>query len=212
MTKIYVTRHGQSMTNIDLDMKRREQGHKVTLNTINNILTEQGIEEAMDYARKLKSDDVTIDHIICSPLGRTKQTGFTIASVLATLVPITYNKHFREIEWDVGGKFDRLENHIPGFDSKNLAVHETPIIDTRRGVQTLESQQNVYDRVVAELRRVALKAQKKNETTLIVTHFFPVRSILSLMEAGDSSRMLNHSPKNLCMLSWDVEEIIEKTA
>lgn len=209
MPTIFVTRHGQSMTNIDADLLRREQGHAVKLNTVNNILTERGIEEAMTYARALKAQDVHVDHIVCSPFGRTKQTAFTIASVLANLTPITYNKAFQEIAWDVGGAFDRLENYIPDFDSKKLAYDEKPLIDHRRGAITLESQLDVYNRVVPALVRLAKSAKRrKDENTVLVSHFFVVRAIMAFMEHGDPRKMLDYSPKNLCMLSYDVDDIL----
>lgn len=200
---IYVTRHGQSMTNIDADIGAK---HKVNLK--NNILTEIGIQQAMDYAKNIKAKDIEIEEIHCSPLARTKQTAFTIASVLGTLVPIHYKPVFREIEWDIGGKFDRLENYIPDFDSKNLKVNERPLIDHKRGVITLESQEDVYNRVIPAFVRLAQKTKKKNK--LIVTHFFVSRAIMAFMAEGTSEAMLGYSPTNLCDLSYDNEAIIEQ--
>lgn len=208
MPKIYVTRHGQSMTNIDADIALRDQGRAVSLNTVNNVLTRTGIQEAIDYAERLQADGVEIGEIICSPYGRTKQTAFTIASVLATLPPITYRKDFQEIAWDVGGKFDRLENYIEGFDSKNLAIGERPMIDHRRGAFALESQQDVYDRVIPAFFNAAKRAKKHN--VLVVSHFFVTRAIMSFMDCGTSDKMLDFSPKNLCRLSWDYDEVMER--
>jgi broad specificity phosphatase PhoE len=210
MAKIYVTRHGQSMTNIDIDIARRDAGHKVVLNTRNNILTETGIEQAIAFGRRLKEENVVIDHIIASPYGRTKQTAFTIASVLATCVDITYEKSFQEIEWDVGGAFDRLENYLPDFDSKTLPYNERPMIDHRRGAITLESQEDVFNRVVPKLITVAKRAAKKDENILIVTHFFVVRAIEAFMATGHASQMVDFSPKNLCMNSYDADDILER--
>jgi broad specificity phosphatase PhoE len=47
---IYVTRHGQSMTNIDADLNS-----EFPINIRNNILTETGIQQAMDFAHQLKA-------------------------------------------------------------------------------------------------------------------------------------------------------------
>jgi broad specificity phosphatase PhoE len=68
----------------------------------------------------------------------------------------------------------------------------------------------VFTRVTSELKKVVSKAQQKNETTLIVTHFFVARAIMALMETGDWRDMAKYSPRNLCMVSWDSEEILEK--
>lgn len=222
---IYVTRHGQSLTNIDADLElgpaRKARGKKPFPITIrNNILTPTGIQQAMCFAKVLQDRDIELDEIICSPLARTKQTAYTIASMLGTLVPIHYNNRFREIEWDVGGKFDRLENMIPGFDSKTLPVNERPIVrnrdlpvtehltDNTRGVISLESQEDVYNRVIPEFVRVAKKAKKQN--ILIVTHFFPVRSIESFMIDGTTGNMLASSPKNLCLNVYEAEDVLAR--
>lgn len=203
--KIILTRHGQSMTNIAADLTAIHP-----INTRNNILTETGIQQAMDFAHKLKEGEVVVSEIVCSPYARTKQTAFTIASVLATCVPIHYNKKFQEIEWDVGGKFDRLENYIPDFDSKSMEVDYKPLIDHKRGAITLESQEDVYNRVIPEFVRVAKRAKRTKKNILVVGHFFVARAVMAYMTEGNVQGMMNHSPKNLCMLDYDVEDVISR--
>ena len=202
------------MTNIDADLNS-----EFPINIRNNILTETGIQQAMDFAHKLKGGGIELQEIVCSPYARTKQTAYTIASVLATMVPIHYNNKFKEIEWDVGGKFDRLEKHIPGFDSKTLAVSERPVVvrnrdlpvgetltDSRRGAYTLESQEDVYNRVIPAFVKLSKKAKKKN--ILLVTHFFVVRAIDAFMAEGTPEAMLRCSPTNLCLHSFTAEDVL----
>lgn len=201
--KIYVTRHGQSMTNIDADMTA-----PFRVNTDNNVLTREGIEQAMLIGEQAR--DLDIHQIIASPFARTKQTAFCIASVMANCVPIAFDTRFQEIEWDVGGDFDRLENYIPGFDSKKLPVDHRPLIDHKRGAITLESQSDVYDRVIPALHDTIERYRGTN--ILIVTHFFVVRAIEAYLHHGDVNRMLDYSPKNTTIYSYDIAEVDARKA
>ena len=200
--KIYVTRHGQSMTNIDADMTS-----KFGVTVRNNVLTLDGIHQAIALGEQLK--DKEIEEIICSPFARTKQTAYTIASVLANCVPMHYDERFQEIEWDVGGDFDRLENYIPGFDSKNLPIDHRPLIDHKRGAITLESQLDVYNRVVPAFLDTIEKYRGRN--ILIVTHFFVVRALEAYMHHGSPERMLDYSPKNTRIIEYQIDDV-EKRA
>ncbi len=201
--KIYVTRHGQSMTNIDADMTA-----PFRVNTDNNVLTEEGIIQAMAIGRECR--DLDIHQIVASPFARTKQTAFSIASVMANCVPIAFDTRFQEIEWDVGGDFDRLENYIPGFDSKKLPVDHRPLIDHKRGAITLESQSDVYDRVIPAFLDTIEKYRGTN--ILIVTHFFVVRAIEAYMHHGDVQRMLDFSPKNTTIYGYDIADVEARSA
>lgn len=190
------------MTNIDADMTA-----PFGVNTDNNVLTIQGITDAMTIGEQVK--DLDIHQIVASPFARTKQTAFCIASVLANCVPIAFDSRFQEIEWDVGGDFDRLENYIPGFDSKTLSVDHRPLIDHKRGAITLESQKDVYDRVVPAFLDTIEKYRGRN--ILIVTHFFVVRAIEAYMHHGDVERMLDYSPKNTRIIEYKIDDV-EKRA
>lgn len=196
--KIYVTRHGQSMTNIDADINA-----PFRVNLDNNVLTEEGIAQAMGVGREAK--ELNIHQIIASPLSRTKQTAFCIASVMANCVPLCFDNRFREIEWDVGGEFDRLENYIPGFDSKNLPIDHRPLIDHKRGAITLESQLDVYNRVVPAFHEVVERHRGIN--ILIVTHFFVVRALEAYMKTGSPWTMTDYSPKNTIIYEYDIADV-----
>ena len=186
------------MTNIDADLTS-----PFGVTTRNNVLTVEGIEQAKFLGEELM--DKEIQEIICSPFSRTQQTAYTIASVLANCVPIHYDPRLQEIEWDVGGDFDRLENYIPGFDSKKLPVDHRPIIDHKRGAITLESQQDVYERVIPALLDIVETYRGKN--VLIVTHFFVVRAFEAFVRHADVTKMLDFSPKNTKIIEYSVEEI-----
>lgn len=199
---IYITRHGQSLTNIDADVKARARGEKISIDTKNNILTEIGIQQALDFGHWVK--DKNIEVIVTSPYARAKQTAFCIASVLANCAPVHYDRGFREIEWEINGKFQRIEERIPDFDTKNCdidlrpsvrKIDRKPLVDHKRGAHTTESQRDVYNRAIPAFLKRAERHKGKN--LLIVSHFFVVRSILSFIHAGTSDAMLDYTPRNL---------------
>lgn len=190
------------MTNIDADINA-----PFRVNLDNNVLTRKGIEDALLLGEEVAQHNV--HQIIASPLSRTKQTAFCVASVLANCVPIKFDERFREIEWDVGGEFDRLENYIPDFDSKKLPVDHRPLIDHRRGAITLESQQDVYERVVPALIEVVEEHRANSDgDLLLVTHFFVVRALEAYVHHGEVIRMLDFSPKNTKLIQYTYEQIM----
>ncbi len=188
--KIYITRHGQSMTNIDADL-----GSPHPINNVNNVLTPTGVEQALDYGRKLKNLGADIHHIIASPYTRTMQTAFCIASELGTCAPISFEHDIREIGWELHGEWHRQEEKDPHFNYRMIGIDHKAIIDHKRGAVTLESQREVYERAVPAFERIIDTHQGKD--ILIVTHYFVVRALKSYLDHRCPDRMLDYDPRNL---------------
>lgn len=201
---LYLTRHGRSMTNDDLDI-----GCKFKVDIKNNVLTREGVQQALDYGDWLLSQEADVHTMICSPYGRTKQTAFLIATALGTLVPIHYDRAFREIQWKIAGKWNRLLNEqLPDLDPKTVDIDFKPVVDYRRRAFTLESGREVYDRVIPKFAEVYRKHRVKGDV-LVVTHYFVVRAINSFIMDGRADTMTQTSPRNLCQNSYIDEQVME---
>ena len=67
---IYFVRHGESQANVD----RVYAGQRT-----NSPLTQRGIEQAHHAAKDILAKKLTFEHIICSPLRRSRDTALIIA-------------------------------------------------------------------------------------------------------------------------------------
>lgn len=199
--RVFVTRHGRSMTNEDLDLNCQFQ-----IGVKNNVLVPAGVIQAQEYGRWIKNESPNLSNIITSPYARTKQTSYLIATELGTLVPIHYDRTFREIDWKIAGRWHRDLESIPGFDHKTMDLTYKPIVDRQRRAYTLESPKEVYDRVVPRFAR-AVERYAGAGDLLIVTHYFVVKAIQSFMEHGTYEHMHDYDPRNLCQVSFDEEQI-----
>lgn len=201
---IYVTRHGRSMTNDSHDI-----GCPFPVTVRNNVLTEEGVLQALEYADWLREEGADVRNIVCSPYARTKQTAYSIATRLKTLVPIHYDRGLREIEWKINGRWHRDLEKDPNFDAVNMPINERPLVDRRRRAYTLESPLNVYQRTIPAFAKIVKRYHKRGEL-LLVSHYFPVRSISAFIEHGDPGRMLDYDPRNLHRAAWPVDLVIER--
>lgn len=202
---IYLTRHGQSMTNTDKDLTS-----KFPLTVKNNVLTHVGVKQALDFGEMLRVQDADVTQIICSPYARTKQTAFLIATALGTCAPISYNRKFREIDWKIAGRWHRLLEKDPTFDHRNMQIDHKPMVDHRRRAYSLESPLEVYERVVPEFVRVFEKHSTGD--LLLVSHYFVVKALNAFITAGSPHAINDYDPKNLCQLSWTDDQVREAIA
>ena len=67
---IYFVRHGESQANLD---------HVYAGQRSNSLLTQTGIEQAHHAAQDILAKKLTFEHIICSPLRRSRDTAILIA-------------------------------------------------------------------------------------------------------------------------------------
>ena len=205
--RIFITRHGESMTNIDADITA-----KFPINVKNNVLTRQGVDQAVDYGLWLIENKHDLHNIVCSPYARTKQTAFLIASTIQTLVPIHYDRTFREIDWKINGRWHRdLDAQYPDLNVKTMPIDMKPVIDRKRKAHTLESPREVYDRVVPRFKHVVERYRGAGDL-LIVTHFFVVRALQAYVEHGDPERLLDYNPNNLARVVYDIDQVADRFA
>lgn len=102
MTKIYLIRHGETIFNKE---------HKIA-GQIETDLTELGRLQALETGKKLQSDGVKFDVILCSTLKRAKDTAKIIAQNVPA--PIIYDDNLKEFSNGIyeGTKIEDLEKII----------------------------------------------------------------------------------------------------
>jgi broad specificity phosphatase PhoE len=209
LNQLIITRHGESQTNIDKDIEARARGEKVVLNVRNNVLTPTGVRQAQKFGVDLLADtELNVRNIVCSPYARTKQTAYTICGYLPGLPMIHYERSIREIDWKIAGKFHRLEDSIPGFDTKKLPIDQKPLINKRARLYSLESQREVYARVTAGVARLCERYLEEGDL-LIVTHFYPCKALQAWLEHGKAEAMADYDARNLCELRYTAEQVAE---
>lgn len=149
MTKLYLTRHGQTEWNF----QRRFQGHK------GSPLTDQGIKEAENLRDRLK--DVKFEAIYSSPLNRAYDTAQILKGDRDLRIVI--DERIKEMgfgDWE-GRKAEEVrENHPEMFDN----LWNSP---TKYQSEKGETYQQLYDRVIPAIEEI-----KKNHqgNVLIVAH------------------------------------------
>ena len=103
MAHIYFTRHGQTVWNVE---------NKICGAT-DSPLTELGHKQAIELGEKIKSENLQIDEILCSPLSRAADTAKHIAEI--TGVPLRVEQRLKEQNF---GKYESTpkQNFIYDFD------------------------------------------------------------------------------------------------
>ena len=181
---LFVFRHGESLTNIDMD---KTCAYPLTDDNI--VLTAKGVQHALDVAKELKTTGILPEKIITSPLSRARQTSYILASTLQHGCPIIEKPEFHEIRWHKeDGSFNRLEEYGVDIDEVYDDINLRPLPD-------LESQQDVYNRVTPHLPEIIEEAMDK--PIYVVCHYFVIRAIRAYIEHGSPNAMLNYNPPNV---------------
>jgi probable phosphoglycerate mutase len=163
MTKLYITRHGQTEWNV----AGRMQGHK------DSPLTELGKSQAKLLGKRLENEP--IDIIISSSSGRTLSTANLIRGERD--IEIIENDNFKEIkmgEWegelhsDIGERFPEQKDNF----------WKAP--DIYKPTSGGESFFDLVKRTSGEVEKVIEKYKDKN--ILIVTHAVSLKSLLLYFE------------------------------
>ncbi|TCT17224.1 putative phosphoglycerate mutase [Natranaerovirga pectinivora] len=193
MTRLYITRHGQTEWNVE----GRLQGQK------DSKLTELGESQAIWLGESLK--DVEIDIIISSSSGRAMKTAELIRGNRD--IEIMSNDNLREIhlgEWE-GQLHLEIEKHSPD-EQKNFwnFPHLYKIKDG-------ETFQQVFDRVTNEIERVLLDFQGKN--ILVVTHAVVLKSLITYFENKEikdlwSGKFMNSTCLNIVEIKNDSRKFV----
>ncbi|MDD4089647.1 MAG: histidine phosphatase family protein [Tissierellia bacterium] len=187
MTKIYLTRHGETVWN----RQHRFQGHK------NSELTDKGILAAELLADRI--EDIELDYIVSSPLLRAYNT----AEIVRGNKDIEIIKHngLKEINL---GEFEGMSYvDIKKEYTKLLAEIEKDPFNNR--YPNGENLQEFYKRVVKAFLEVI--DNHRNKTTLIVAHGGTLKCIEAYIRKFKlSSDWMGNVVKN-CSLSYiEVDE------
>ncbi|SHI44466.1 histidine phosphatase family protein [Lutispora thermophila] len=165
MTKLYITRHGQTEWNLE----RRLQGR------MDSKLTPLGEIQAQWLGERLK--DEKIDVIISSSSGRTIATAENIRGKRE--IEIIPNDNLREIylgQWE-GMLYTEVERQWPE-EHKNF--WNFPHLYKPINGETFSQ---VIDRVGNEIEKII--TQYKDKSVLIVTHAIALKGIISYIEKKD---------------------------
>ncbi|KAB3529397.1 histidine phosphatase family protein [Alkaliphilus serpentinus] len=165
MTKLFITRHGQTAWNIE----GRLQGQK------DSRLTELGEKQARWLGESLK--DVDIDLIISSSSGRAYRTAEIIRG--NRKIDIVPNNNLMEMnigEWE-GQLHTEIEEHSP---DQQRNFWNFPHMYKPRGGETFYQ---VLDRASNEIEKIISEHEGKN--ILIVTHAVVLRALITYFEKKD---------------------------
>lgn len=203
---IYVTRHGQSLTNVGLYPHLDPNNAHGVLSNDNIVLTEQGIGEAMEYGRKAKDRDISL--IYTSPYARARQTAHLIASMIGTMVPIEERAALEELKW-CPRSFDKAL--IDKMETQAQLQHPIDRILTsdKTLMHSYETQRTVMYRVEAEMKAICKAAIKQDRNVLVVTHFFPARAIWAISSGLPPEEMVKFTPSNLTDILFDPEDFLQ---
>lgn len=182
MTKIYLTRHGETEWN----RQQRFQGYK------DSSLTENGILGAELLANRI--EDIELDHIISSPLMRAYKTA-EIVKGSKDLEIITHNG-FKEINLGdfEGLSYEEIEKEYGHLLDK---VKKDPF---NNSYPNGENMKEFYNRVVKTFKETIEKY--KNKTTLIVAHGGTIKCIEAYIRKFElENDWMGHVVKN-CSLSY----------
>lgn len=182
MTKIYLTRHGETEWNREY----RFQGNK------DSKLTEKGIlaAELLSY----RIEDIEIDNIVSSPLMRAYKT----AEIVKGNKDVEISTHEGLMEINLGEfegmSYTEIKNQYPQLLSK---VEEDPFNNNYPNGENLNQ---FYDRVVDAF--IELIEKYKNKSILIVAHGGTIKCIEAYIRGFKlSSDWIGNVVKN-CSLSY----------
>lgn len=184
---IFVTRHGQTVWNLD---KKMQGCH-------DSALTEKGIENAKKLGERLEHID--FDIIYCSPLKRAVDTANYIREYKDT--ELVLNEDFKEMnygEWE-GMTFDEINEKYP-VEYDNF-INKPDFFDPIGG----ESYDSVISRVKSGLYNIINNNEGKN--ILIVTHTAIIKAIILIAKDNPLEKFWN--PPYISDTSLTVLEVVD---
>ena len=165
MTKLYITRHGQTEWNVE----GRIQGRK------DSNLTELGEKQAKWLGEKLK--DESIDLIISSSSGR----AFRTAEIIRGNKSIEIIKSDALLEMNVGDWEGQLQSEIEEHSPEEL--HNLWNFPHLYKSCSGETYFQVMERVTNEIEKII--KDHKGRNVLVVTHAIALKAILTYIENKD---------------------------
>lgn len=165
-TVIYLTRHGQTLWNIE----KRLQGRG------NSPLTEQGIERAKELRDRIK--DIHIDVIYSSPIERALTTANIIKGDKSIEV-ITDDGLMEMCFGDYEGKItDEVMKENPNWDISLIMKGNTELTAPNG-----ENLAEVRDRVARSMNKII--EENRGKTILIVAHGITLKAIMYYFKDGE---------------------------
>lgn len=165
-TVIYLTRHGQTLWNIE----KRLQGRG------NSPLTEEGIERAKELRDRIK--DIHIDIIYSSPIERALTTANIIKGDKSIEV-ITDDGLMEMCFGDYEGKItDEVMKENPNWDISLIMKGNTELTAPNG-----ENLAEVRDRVARSMNKIIEK--NRGKTILIVAHGITLKAIMYYFKDGE---------------------------
>lgn len=162
MTKIYITRHGQTEWNVE----KRFQGHS------DSNLTDLGVKQAKCLGESLK--DIEFDLIISSPAGRTMSTAAYIRG--DRKLEIIQEPNFYEInlgDWE----------GLPASEMKEKNADELYNFWERPDLFQSSNGENFSDLILRVGRGIEeVIKEYKGKKILIVTHAATLKAIITYIE------------------------------
>lgn len=158
MTTVYITRHGQTVWNVE----GRLQGQK------NSELTEKGVKQAGLLGKRMEK--VQIDRIYASPLKRTVETAKIIRG--KKNIEIVEEDGFKELNFgDYEGRREiELDNEGKSYELDRIFACEE-----KAKAPNGETLEELYNRVSKALDKILSK--EKGKSILIVTHGMALRAV-----------------------------------
>ncbi|NLJ59143.1 MAG: histidine phosphatase family protein [Tissierellia bacterium] len=187
MTKIYITRHGETVWNREF----RFQGYK------DSDLTEKGIAAAELLADRI--EEIDIDYIITSPLGRAYET----AQIVRGKKDVEVIRHEGLKELNLGDFEGMRYEDIKNEYGKLLSRIEGDPFNVR--YPNGENLNEFSERVKIAFNEIV--EEYKNKTILIVAHGGTIKCIESLVKDFKISKDWISSVVQNCSLSYiEVDE------
>jgi probable phosphoglycerate mutase len=194
MGKVYFTRHGQTIWNVE---------NKICGAT-DIALTELGHQQAEELGRKILAEGIQIDEILASPLVRAAETARHVSEV--TGIPMRIEERLREQNFGRyestprnGEEFARAKgNFINSFDGGETMLHLAQrIYNLLDDVKKDEEKDKTPDRFIEEGRMVGLAVDDHSPRQVSRTAVrFPVEVIApsadGLGEGDDRYEQIEH--------------------
>lgn len=178
MKKIYFTRHGQTIWNVE---------NKICGAT-DIALTEKGHEQAMALGEKIKSEGLQIDEILYSPLMRAADTAKHISEV--TGIPCKEEQRLKEQNF---GKYESTPRHGEEFEAAKRCF----INHYEGGESMLEMAQRIYN-LLDEI-----KEEPVEKTYLLVAHNGIARIVNSYFNDMTNEEFAAFGIDNCAVLEFD---------
>ncbi len=153
MTEMYLLRHAETNANKNFIVQGR----------MDNPINDKGIEQAIQTGKFLKSQKITFDLVISSPLKRAYRTAQLVNRGMLLSRPIIIDRNL-------------IERNFGDYDGK--AITDDYYELTRKGlIPHMETDEQLETRVVEALKIIAEKYP--NKRLLIVTHSHVIKALLN---------------------------------